>query len=145
MWIWRKMEKISRTEKVSNEEVLRKTSEERSLIKAIKERQARWLGHVFRHDGLLNTIIEGRLLGKRSRGRPRKGILDNIKERRLCASLKTAACDRSAIDLCACVCVCVCVCESERERERDLLFLCVIEPSLHFVNLNVHVYIYIYI
>ena len=37
MWIWRKMEKISWTGKVSNEEVLRKISEERSLIKTIKE------------------------------------------------------------------------------------------------------------
>ena len=76
------------TEKVSDEEMLGKISEERSLIKTIKERQARWLGHVSRHDGLLKTIIEGRLLGKRSRGRPRKGVLDNIKERRSYASLK---------------------------------------------------------
>ena len=87
------MEKISWKEKVSYEEVLRKISEERSLIKIIKEQQARWLGHVFRHDGLLKTTVEGRLLGK-SRGRPRKGILDNIKGRSY-ASLKRAPCDGS--------------------------------------------------
>ena len=80
---------------MSNEEVLRKISKERSLIKTIKERQARWLGHVLRHDDFLKTIIEGRLLGKRSRGRPRKGILDNIKEGRSYDSLKRMACDRS--------------------------------------------------
>ena len=37
MWVWQKIEKISWTEKVSNEEVLRKISEESSLIKTIKE------------------------------------------------------------------------------------------------------------
>ena len=32
MWIWRRMEKISRTEHISNEEVFKLVEEERSLL-----------------------------------------------------------------------------------------------------------------
>ena len=40
MWIWRKMEKISWTPHVSNEEVLSLVQEQRSLVHVIKQRQA---------------------------------------------------------------------------------------------------------
>jgi len=38
MWIWRKMEKISWTADVSNEEVLCLVQEQRSLVQVIKQR-----------------------------------------------------------------------------------------------------------
>jgi len=34
----------------------------------------KWMGHVLRHDGLLNDVLEGRMLGKRTRGRKRQLI-----------------------------------------------------------------------
>ena len=71
MWVWRRMGKISWTERVSNDEVLRIVGEERMLIKTCKERQKKWMGHILRHDGLLKDVIEGRLEGKRPRGRKR--------------------------------------------------------------------------
>ena len=64
----------------------------RQLRKRLVKSLVGWLGHVFRHNSLLKTIIEGRLQGKR--GRLRKGILDNIKARKSYASLKRAAFDR---------------------------------------------------
>ena len=57
MWVWRRMEKISWTERVRNEEVLRRVGEQRTLISTIWRRKARWTGHVIRSEGLLRTVI----------------------------------------------------------------------------------------
>ena len=39
MWIWRRMEKVSWTEHITNDEVLQMVDEKRSLITTIRERQ----------------------------------------------------------------------------------------------------------
>ena len=69
MWIWRRMEKISWTEKISNEEVLRRIGEERQLVSLVRTRKRKWIGHSIRGKGLLKEVIEGRIEGKRTRGR----------------------------------------------------------------------------
>src|SRR6218665_2533261 len=76
MKVWRRMEKISRTEHISNEEVLKLVEEERSLLMIIRMRQRNWMGHIMRGDSLQREIIEGRMEGKRGRGRPRQKLLD---------------------------------------------------------------------
>ena len=48
MWIWRRMEKISWTEKKSNEEILRLVGEERCMLEVIAKRKKAWIGHVVR-------------------------------------------------------------------------------------------------
>jgi hypothetical protein len=78
MWIWRRMEKISWTEKITNEEVLRRVGVERQLLNMLRNRKKSWIGHTLRHDGLLKEVIEGRMEGKRGRGRPRLGMLDDM-------------------------------------------------------------------
>ena len=78
MWMWRRMEKISWTEKITNEEVLERVGEERQLIKLIRNRKKNWVGHVLRGDLLLKEVMEGRMEGKRGRGRPRIGMLDEL-------------------------------------------------------------------
>src|SRR6218665_188261 len=75
MWIWRRMERISWTEHISNEEVLTLVGEERSLISTIRARQRNWMGHLLRGDSLQREIMEGRMEGKRGRGRPRQKLL----------------------------------------------------------------------
>ena len=75
MWIWRRMEKVSWTERMTNEEVLKRVEEERSLMTTLRERQKSWIGHVLRGDSLLREIIEGRMEGRRTRGRPRQMML----------------------------------------------------------------------
>jgi len=69
MWIWRRMEKISWKDKINNVDVLKRVNEERSLLKEIWQWKHRWIGHVLRHDGFLLGIFEGRMLGKRTKGR----------------------------------------------------------------------------
>ena len=78
MWIWRRMEKISWTEKISNEEVLRRIGEERQLMSLIRTRKHKLIGLSMRGEELLKEVIEGKMKGKRTRGRPRKGMLDEL-------------------------------------------------------------------
>jgi len=63
MWIWRRVEKISWLDEVTNEEVLRRVNEDRQILNSIWKRKHRWIGHVLRNDGFLHEIIEGRMSG----------------------------------------------------------------------------------
>ena len=83
MWTWRKILKISWAQKVTNQEILNMIYEERNVISNIHQRKHNWIGHVLRHDGLLNRIMEGRIEGKRGRGRKRKQMIDDIMEKDL--------------------------------------------------------------
>jgi len=60
---------------ITNEKILNKVGEKRQLISVIRNRQKNWIGHVLKGDGLLREVMEGRMEGKRVRGRPRKGML----------------------------------------------------------------------
>ena len=78
MWIWRRMEKVSWKDRKTNEEVLQTIGEKRSLIETIVNRKKNWIGHILRGDGLMKDVMEGRMEGKRVRGRRRKGMLDDL-------------------------------------------------------------------
>src|SRR6266581_1596206 len=78
MWLWRRLERISWMDKKSNEEVLTVVNENRCLIRTIYQRRKNWIGHVYRGDGLPRDVLEGRMLEKRPRGRPRKGMTDDL-------------------------------------------------------------------
>ena len=77
------MLKISWTEKVTNEEVLVHANEARSILKMIWCRKHRWLGYVLRHVNLLHDIIQGKMLGKTTRGRKRMELLHDMIEGRV--------------------------------------------------------------
>ena len=72
--------KISWRDKVHNDEVFARVNEERCLIKIIRQRQKNWIGHVLRGDGLLRDVMEGRVVGMRRMGKPRKGMISDLKE-----------------------------------------------------------------
>ena len=70
MWIWRRMEKISWLDKVTNEEVFWRIYEDRQILKSIWQRKHRWIGHVLRHDRFfLHQNSEGGMRGKPTRRR----------------------------------------------------------------------------
>ena len=73
MWLWRKILNISWPDKISNDEVLRRVEEEKSIISTIDKRQRAWLGHALRHSDLLPLVIERRVEGRRPPGRPSTG------------------------------------------------------------------------
>ena len=78
MWCLRKMGGISYKDRVTNDEVLKRMKTERSLLNTIKKRKLRYFGHVKRQNGLLKQTLEGRIEGRRPRGRPRTTWVDNI-------------------------------------------------------------------
>ncbi|XP_071823117.1 uncharacterized protein [Apostichopus japonicus] len=82
MWLWRKSENIKWSDSVTNEEVLQRVGEVRRLGETIKLRKKRWIGHILRHDGLLKDVLEGRMNGKRPRGRKRVMLMHDIRDGR---------------------------------------------------------------
>lgn len=71
VWFLRRMMKISWTEKITNEVVFRKAGTRRVLIRDLRSRQMKFLGHVMRKRGLENLALTGKIEGKKSRGRKR--------------------------------------------------------------------------
>jgi hypothetical protein len=93
MWCWRRMEKISWTDRVTNEEVLQRVKEERNILHTIKRRKGNWIGHILRRDCLLKHVIEGRIGMMGRRGIRRKQLLDDLREKRRYWKLKEDALD----------------------------------------------------
>jgi hypothetical protein len=63
MKCWRRMEKISWTDRVKNEEVLLRAKEQRNILHEIRTRKANWIGHILRRNCLLQRVIEGKIQG----------------------------------------------------------------------------------
>jgi hypothetical protein len=86
MWCWRRMEKTSWTDHVRNEEALLRVKEQRNIRHETSKRMANWIGHILRRNCLLQRVIEGRIKGEIDvigrRGRRRRNLLDDLKERR---------------------------------------------------------------
>jgi hypothetical protein len=95
MWCWRRIEKISWTDRVSNEAALHTAKEERNILHKVRRRKAKWIGHILRRNCLLSHIIKGKIIGTRRRGRRRKQLLDDLKEARRDWKLKEEAQDRT--------------------------------------------------
>ncbi|KAL1446126.1 hypothetical protein WDU94_014018 [Cyamophila willieti] len=94
MWLWRRIESIKWSDKVRNEEVLRRVDEERVILKTIKKRKGSWIGHILRRDCLQRRVMEGKIEGTRSRGRRKFGMLTDIAQGRSYEQLKEDAQDR---------------------------------------------------
>ena len=94
------MEKISWIDHVRNEEVLLRVNEQRNILREIRKRKANWIGHILRRNCLLKQVIEGKIKEEldvtRRRGRRRKKLLDDLKDRRGYSQLKEEALDLSS-------------------------------------------------
>ena len=93
------MEKISWTDHVRIEEVLLRVNEQRNILHGIRKRKANWISHILRRNCLLKQVIEGKIKGEmevtRRRGRRRKKLLDDLKDRRGYSHMKEEALDRT--------------------------------------------------
>jgi len=56
-WCWMKLEKITWTDRVKNEAVLREVKVENNVLHIVKRRKANWLGHILRGNCLLNPLL----------------------------------------------------------------------------------------
>ncbi|GFS06767.1 endonuclease-reverse transcriptase [Elysia marginata] len=81
MWIYRRMQRISWKEKVTNKKVLESVGLQRpELLLTIQRRKMKYYDHLRRHDSIQKRILEGKIDGRRGRGRRRQTWLGNIQE-----------------------------------------------------------------
>jgi hypothetical protein len=95
MWYWRRMEEISWTDHVRNEEVLLRVKEQRNILHQIRNRKANWIAHILRRNCILQRVIEGKIQGgievTGRQERRHRNLLDDLKERRGYSHLKEEA------------------------------------------------------
>jgi hypothetical protein len=76
-----------------------RVKEQRNILHEISKRKANWIGHILRTNCLPQRVIEGKIkvgievTGRR--GRRRRKLLDDLKERRGYPHLKEEALDRT--------------------------------------------------
>ena len=96
---WRRMEKISWTDHVRSEKVLLRVKEQRNILHEISKRKANWIGKILHRNCLPQQVIEGKIKGgievTRRRGRRRRKLLYDLKERRGYSHMKEEAVDRT--------------------------------------------------
>jgi hypothetical protein len=95
----RRVEKISWTDHVRNEDVLRRLKEQRNILLKISKRKAKLIGHILRRNCLLQQVIEGKIKGRIKatgrRVRRCRKLLDGLKERSGYSHAKEEALDRT--------------------------------------------------
>jgi hypothetical protein len=101
MWYWRRMGKISWTDRVRNGDVLHRVGKERNALHTskIKRRKANWIGHILHRNCLLKRVSDGKIEGRvevtGKRGGRRKQLLDGLKEAGRYWKLKDEALNRT--------------------------------------------------
>jgi len=96
MWCWRRMEKISWTYYVRNEEVLLGVKDQRNILHEISKWKANWFGHILRRNCHLQRVIEGKTKGGiEVTGKRHRKLLDDLKERRRYSHLKEEVLDQT--------------------------------------------------
>jgi hypothetical protein len=83
MWCLRRMLRISWTDRVRNEEVLRRAGlQDRELFNYVKSKKTAYLGHIIRGERYTfqQLILEGKIEGRRGLGRKKMSWLRNIRQ-----------------------------------------------------------------
>jgi hypothetical protein len=79
------MGKIDWTDHVRNEEVLHRVKDVRNILRTIKRRKANCIGDILGRNCLRKRVIAGKIEGRIEvagrRGRRRKQLLDDLKEK----------------------------------------------------------------
>ena len=69
MWAYRQMLRLSYTKHKTNEEVLNMLSTQNHLLSNIVKQKCLNFGHLVKHNELQRQLLEGKIDGKRCRGR----------------------------------------------------------------------------
>ena len=94
MWLYRRIMRISWKEIKSNAEVLKMIGlKNKELVLSIKKKKLAYYGHARRHHSLQKLVLEGKVGGKRGRGRRRK--TGNVSE---ITKMSMAQCSVKALD-----------------------------------------------
>jgi len=99
MWCKEKDRKDQLDRSCEKWKVLLRVNEQRNIPHEISKRKANWIGHILRRNCLLQRVIEGKIKGgidvTGRRGRRRRNLLNDLKERRWYCHLKEEALDRT--------------------------------------------------
>ena len=95
MFCFRKIGNVKWSDRVTNDRVLEKLKTKRTLLSDIQKRKLRYFGHVKRRGNILTTAVEGKLEGRRPRGRPRNNWMTDVRE---WTGLSASACTSQAAD-----------------------------------------------
>lgn len=104
LWLYRRILKISWTEKITNVEVLKRMNTKPELLNIVKCRKLQYLGHIMRNNeryNLLQQILQGKINSKRGPGRRRISWLANLRSwfNMSSAGLFRAATNKIRIDM----------------------------------------------
>jgi hypothetical protein len=84
---------------VIDEEVLFRVKEQGDILHETSKRRTNWIGHILRRNCFLRQVTEGKIKGgikvTGRRGRRRRKLLDDFKERRGYSHQKEEALDRT--------------------------------------------------
>ncbi|CAG9831529.1 unnamed protein product [Diabrotica balteata] len=81
MWLYRRILKIPWTDRVTNEEVLKRMNQTREVLITIKSRKLQFFGHIMQNESryaLLQAILQGNIFGKHGLER-RRTWLKNLR------------------------------------------------------------------
>ena len=71
MWFQRRMLRVPWTARMKNVRVFKLAGVRRELLRVVRVRQLRFLGHLVRRNGLEKEALLGRIDGRQVRGKPR--------------------------------------------------------------------------
>ena len=82
MWFYQRLLNISWKHKRTHNSILEELNVKRELFGNIVKRKLTFFGHTIRNNNcrLVSDIIQGKIEGKRGRGRPRINFTDNVKQ-----------------------------------------------------------------
>jgi len=99
MWCWRRMRKITWTDRVRNEVMLQRVKEDRNVLHIINRRKDNYIGHMLCRNCLVKHDIgwkrDGRIGVTERRGRRSKQLLDGFKKKREYFKLKEETVDHT--------------------------------------------------
>jgi hypothetical protein len=82
MWFYRRMLKIPWIKKVTNAEVLKRAGTERTILETIKKRKINYFETIMKEPKyeLLRLVMQGKIEGRRGRGRGKISWLNNVRK-----------------------------------------------------------------
>ena len=81
-WFYCHLLRISWKDKKSNENILEELSTGRRLLNLVSKRKLKYAGHAIRNEkkNIMKIALQGKIEGKRKRGRPATSLMNNTKE-----------------------------------------------------------------
>jgi len=80
-WSRRRMLKIKRTDRITNDDVFQRAKEERLLLNIFKNRHHSWIGHTIGHNEFVVNILEGTISRKKGCGKTLTTILQASRQK----------------------------------------------------------------